>query len=107
MHSVESQPQMKKQIIEAIGSVIDAYNKENSPKKPVAKTLDTALYGSGSEIDSLGLINLVVAVEQKIEESFGQMITLADDRALSQEVSPFSTISTLANYIELLLTEKK
>ncbi|MGZ3808016.1 MAG: hypothetical protein ACXVCE_08020, partial [Bacteriovorax sp.] len=106
MHSVETQPQIKKQIIEAVSAVIDNYNKQNPQQKPVTKTLETALYGSDSEIDSLGLINLVVAIEQQIEESFGQMITLADDRALSMEISPFSTISTLVEYIEFLLTEK-
>lgn len=103
MHSMEAKPQIKTQIIEAVYSVIDDYNKQNPQQNPVTKTLETALYGSDSEIDSLGLINLVVAVETKIEDLFGQTITLADDRALSQEISPFSTVSTLVDYTELLL----
>jgi acyl carrier protein len=106
MHSIELGPQMKKQVMEAIEFVIDSYNRENPTQKPVSKTPETALYGSDSQIDSLGLINLVVGVEQRIEEVFHRTITLADDRALSQEVSPFSTVATLANYVETLLLEK-
>jgi acyl carrier protein len=106
MQALEGVTHMKQQIIEAIHSVIDDYNRQNPKQKPVTKTPETALYGSKSEIDSLGLINLVVGVEQNIEQSFDRTITLADDRALSQEVSPFSTICTLADYIEVLLKEQ-
>ena len=98
---------MKKQITDAVYAVIDSYNLENPGQKPVVKSLETALYGSSSEVDSLGLINLVVAVEQQIEEVFHQAVTLADDRALDQQVVPFSTVSTLVEYIELLLKEKQ
>jgi hypothetical protein len=46
---------------------------------------------------------LIVAVEQNLEKRLGTPITLVDDRALAQEVSPFSTVETLVNYIEKLI----
>ena len=73
---------------------------------PLAKSPDTALFGGRSDLDSLGLINFVVAAEQAIERDFGTPIMLADDRALSQEPSPFRSIGALADYIEALLAEK-
>ena len=72
----------------------------------IEKSNNTALFGSDSKLDSLGLINLVVAVEQNIEDKFDVTITLADERAMSQETSPFKSVGTLTDYIEMLLKEK-
>ena len=96
---------MKEKIIESLYSVIDDTNRQNPGQSPLSKSIETVLYGSKSELDSLGLINFVVAAEQKIEGSFGRSIVLADDRALSQELSPFSSLGALADYIEVLLRE--
>ena len=98
---------MKNDILEAIYAGIDQLNRQNPDAKPVRKALDTALYGSSSDLDSLGLINLVVAVEQNVEQKLKVPITLVDDRALSQEVSPFSTVQALADYVEGLIREKQ
>ena len=64
------------------------------------------LLSDKGKLDSLGLINLIVTVEQNIEDDFDITITLADERAMSQEHSPFRTIKTLTDYIEILLEEK-
>ena len=58
-------------------------------------------------MDSLGLVNLIVSVEQNIEDDFDVSITIADERAMSQKHSPFRTVGTLADYIEILLKEKE
>ena len=97
---------MKQQIIESLYKVIDQTNRQNPGDAPLSKSIETVLYGSDSELDSLGLINFVVAAEEKIEQDFGKSIVLADDRALSQPVSPFSTVDTLASYIETLLQDR-
>jgi acyl carrier protein len=94
-------------IYAAVYDALGQINRENPDRKPLAKAPQTPLYGSASELDSLGLINLVVAVEQNVEKRFGKVVTLADDRALSQEPSPFSTVETLARYIETLIREEK
>jgi acyl carrier protein len=98
---------MRDAILAAIYAAIDQVNRQNPGKKPVGKSLGTSLFGSTSDLDSLGLINLVVAVEENIEKSQGAQITLVDDRALSAPVSPFATVESLANYIEQLLVERK
>lgn len=97
---------MNEKIVEALYTVIDDTNRQNPADRPLKKSLETVLYGSQSELDSLGLINFVVATEQRVEQVFGKSIVLADDRALSQAVSPFSTVGTLAQYIDGLLTEQ-
>jgi len=67
----------------------------------------TQLFGPGSFLDSLTLVSLIVDVEQKLAEEYGINVALADERAMSLEKSPFRTIGTLADYIQLLLRERR
>ena len=98
---------MKKIIIDLIFDTIDKFNNEYSDEIQLEKSSHTALLGQGSKLDSLGLINLIVAVEQNVEDKFDITITLADERAMSQEISPFRTVGSLADYIEMILVENK
>lgn len=66
---------------------------------------ETALFGSGSLLDSLALVTLVVSIEGLLSERTGVSIALANERALSRRTSPFRTVSTLAAYIQELLDE--
>ncbi len=63
----------------------------------------TELFGESGLLDSVGLVSLVVAVEQTIEDEFGVIVSLADERAMSQKKSPYRTIATLAAYAQKLL----
>ena len=97
---------MREKILQSIYNSIDSLNAQLPKEGHIEKSNNTALFGSGSKLDSLDLINLVVAVEQNIEDEFDVTITLADERAMSQETSPFRTVGTLTDYIEMLLGEK-
>jgi D-alanine--poly(phosphoribitol) ligase subunit 2 len=93
-------------VIEVINKSIDELNNQVDCDLRLEKSINTALMGSGGKLDSLGLINLIIAIEQNIEDEFDTSITLADERAMSQEHSPFKTVGSLADYIEMLLEEK-
>jgi acyl carrier protein len=67
--------------------------------------LDQRLYGKDGALDSLGVVNLIVAVEEAVEDELGELITLADERAMSQKRSPFRSIETLVDYIAILVDE--
>ena len=97
---------MKEKIQQSIYNSIDSLNAQLPNEGHIEKSNNTALFGSGSKLDSLDLINLVVAVEQNIEDEFDVTIKLADERVLSQKTSPFKTVRTLTDYIEMLLGEK-
>jgi acyl carrier protein len=68
---------------------------------------DTVLLGGGATLDSLGLVSLVISVEQAIEDEFGINISLADERAMSQTRSPYRTVGSLAEYTTRLIMEEK
>ena len=75
----------------------DSHQLEPSP--------ETQLFGRGSKLDSLGLVNLIVLVEEKTADAFGKTVTIADEKAMSQKNSPFRTVQTLAEYLFFLLKE--
>ncbi|MEM8815854.1 MAG: acyl carrier protein [Pseudomonadota bacterium] len=58
----------------------------------------TRLFGDDGLLDSMGLVSLVIAVEQSIEDEYGQVVALADEKALSQSNSPYRTVATLVDY---------
>jgi len=94
-----------RRIIQAIFNAVDEVNPQLPREQQLQKSIDTIIADRSGKLDSLGLVNLIVATEQKIEEEFGKAITLADEKAFSQKSSPFKTIETLANYILILLEE--
>ena len=91
--------EQKQKITNLVFSVIDEINKELSKDDQIIKSLDSVIYGSNGQLDSLGLVNFVVAVEQKSEAVFEKAINLTDDKAMSEKNSPFQTIETFVNYI--------
>jgi D-alanine--poly(phosphoribitol) ligase subunit 2 len=63
----------------------------------------TPLFGEVGVLDSVGLVSLVVAVEQALEDEQGIRVSLADERALSQQNSPYRTVESLAAYAASLV----
>ena len=92
-------------VIDSLNEIISEMDKEDQPQM---RNLDesTRLIGRKAVLDSLGLVSVIVDVEQKLEEDYGIGITIADERAMSQEKSPFRTVGTLAEYVSLLLQEQ-
>jgi len=61
-------------------------------------TSETRLFGDDGVLDSMGLVTLVIAVEQEIEDKYSVSAGLADEKALSQARSPYRTVASLAEY---------
>ena len=98
---------MRNQIINLIYGCVDEFNDQAEAKDQLTKTEETVIFGKESSLDSLGLVNFIVSLEQTINDSFDREITLADERAMSQTDSPFKTVATLADYILTLIEEQK
>ena len=96
---------MKEKIIQVIYTTIDEINQQFDTEEKIDKNINTILFGENGKLDSLGLINLITGVEQNIEDEFDVSITLADERAMSQENTPFKDVGSLAEYIGTLLDE--
>lgn len=96
---------MNEKVIQLIFNVIDEVNEELPESSRLEKSPDTVLFGESGKLDSLGLVNLIVAVEESLEGEFGEPISLSDEKAMSQKRSPFKTVKSLADYITLMLEE--
>ena len=89
----------------AVLEAIAEFNQAEGTNVPVAA--DTVLMGEGGALDSLGLVRLVMAVEQKLEDAFGVPVSLTDEKAMSQRNSPFRSVAALTEYAASLLSEAK
>jgi acyl carrier protein len=68
---------------------------------------NTILFGSGSSIDSLSLVSVIVDLEALFSDEHGFDISLTDDRAMTREISPFDSVISLVDYIFEIINEKQ
>ncbi len=95
---------MRDVVLKVIYEAIDEVNIDL--ETPVLKNEDSSLFGENSILDSMGLVHLITSIEQKLEEETGNYLSIADERAMSMESSPFKTVKTLADYITKLIDEQ-
>ncbi len=87
------------QILSGIYQVIDEINETFQKKENLEKKESTSLIGNQSTLDSLGLVHLISGIEDWIEEAYDIVTVVADENSVSGDVSPFKTVSTLAEHI--------
>lgn len=92
-------------VVDAINGAVDDLNEILDADERLGKSPDEPLLGRDARLDSLGLVNLIVLVEEKIQQNFGVGVTLVDERAMSQSKSPFRTLGSLADFVEEQLNE--
>ncbi|HEY3383787.1 MAG TPA: acyl carrier protein [Vicinamibacterales bacterium] len=91
--------------IEAIVlETIRTTNLARDPGQQLEVSPAARIFGRGSALDSMGLVTLLLDVEEALGTA-GQDITLTDDRAMSQSRSPFRSVPALVEYIAVLLGE--
>jgi acyl carrier protein len=93
-------------VTQAIFRAIDQLNQGRAPAQRLARSEGAVLIGKDAVLDSLGLVNFVVAVEEEVAEAFGVSVNIADEKARTHPHTPFATVRSLAAYIGLLLEEQ-
>ena len=96
---------MREQILDIVFRQCMETGKEISSRVLLNPDAETKLYHSDGNLDSLGLVRFISGVEEKIEESFGKDILIADEKAMSRHSSPFISVGTLTDYILELMNE--
>ena len=89
----------KERILQTLYDIIDQVNQLREANDQLEKSVATILSGEGGQLDSLGLINLIVAVEQKMEDEFHSTVILTDIDVLSTSNGPLHTVGSLAAYL--------
>lgn len=94
----------KSEIIALIYDAIDEINEEREGVSLLKKSPNTVFLASEGGLDSLGLVSLIVATEERIADVLEIELTIADAKAMSRKNSPFKNVDTLSDYILDLLT---
>jgi acyl carrier protein len=96
--------QIAQLVISSLQEVLDMGNGTSPAVEDIGT--GTSLIGREAVLDSMGLVNLIVEIEQRLEEDYDIVVVLADDRAMSQRKSPFRSVQTLTDYICELVEEQ-
>jgi acyl carrier protein len=91
-------------IQEVVLQAMRATNQARDAASQLAVAADAPIFGPDSPLDSLGLVGLLLDVEEGLQE-VGCDVVLSDERAVSQKRSPFRNVSSLVAYISTLARE--
>ncbi len=97
----------KTTVLELMQRAVDELNEQRPADAQISKTPDTVLFGKGGQLDSLGLVNLTVAIEERLADDLEIDVTIADEKAMSQSRSPFRTLDALADYVLSLVSDEQ
>jgi len=90
-------------VTQAIYQALQALNDERPADEQIDIQPDTCLFGEGSVLDSLSLVSVIVDLEMALSDVSGRAISLTDDKAMSRDPVPFTSVSILKAYILELL----
>ena len=82
-------------VLDAVQSYVDSQADYNQIKV----VEDTMLFGAYSQIDSLGLVSIIVDVETLIRDQGYDEFTLTSGEIMTKTDNPFQTVSTLIDFI--------
>jgi hypothetical protein len=86
-------------VLEQIYAALDVVNSQLPPSRRLSRNPHTVIVGAGGALDSLGIINFVLAVEEKVGDAIGRPVPLLDPDLLGAEQGPFQTVETLATHV--------
>jgi acyl carrier protein len=90
----------KVKIEKMVANAINEYCQINSIDAEIDN--NTALIGSNSILDSMGLVNVIVDIESAFLDEDVE-ITLTSEAAMSGRISPFRSVGSLCNFIAIQL----
>ena len=86
-------------VTDVVYEAIREHNEQVPEDQHLAPSVETRLFRRGSTMDSLGLVGLVVAIEQGVAEACNTELSIVSEQAMSRQSSPFRTVGTLVDYV--------
>ena len=93
------------EILRAIYQALELANALREPEQQLPCAEDTPLYGVEGSLDSLGLVSLILDVEEAVNARTGAGLVLADPKAMARQRNPFRDVCSLADYVVARLAE--
>ena len=86
-------------VVEALKDAWGEYDINDTP------TADSEIFGGQSVLDSTALVSMILDLEERLEEELGMTVSLMDEKAVSQENSPFQSVATMVAFIKTIVEE--
>jgi acyl carrier protein len=90
------------QALELVYGVIDVLNRQLPPSRRLSKSPETVIVGPSGALDSLGIVNFVVALEEHASDALGISVQLLDESAIVDVDGPFRSVGTLVTFLQTL-----
>lgn len=80
-------------------SVLARLNEDLPASERIPTDADTPILGDGGVLDSLGIANFIVGMEEAVERSFGLPVSLSDQDLMSLFEEPTITVRSFATFV--------
>jgi len=90
---------MREQVFSIIHNALIEINATRKEKIDLCNVDTLALYGTTGVFDSMQLVSFLAAVEEGLDDELGLEISLTSEKAVSQTISPFSSVTLLIEFI--------
>ena len=97
---------VKEDVLDLVLGAVKSHCDENAIAVDITKGEDLRLFGGDGLLDSLGLVSLIVLIEEEVEDKYSLSVILADEKAMSRRTSPFARVSYLVDYIFEILNQE-
>jgi D-alanine--poly(phosphoribitol) ligase subunit 2 len=81
-------------------------NEQLVPSAQLKLAEDTRLSGDSGALDSLGMVNLVTSIEDKLESHYGLHIPLPAADSTASGVDPWCNVGTFATFLVDVINER-
>jgi acyl carrier protein len=98
-------PNMEDKIENIVSCAIDRVNELLPAGQPLQKERPTALLGRSGRLDSMGFVNLAVALEEELEKQLGMAVSLADE--LMMDGRGLGTVGELHELIARIIKSRR
>lgn len=88
----------RRKVLEAVYLAVERLNEQLVAEERIQKSAEAKLFGPEGPLDSLGLVNLVVLVEEAVHERLGQRIVLGEE-AVTEGETAFSDVDSLVRHL--------
>ncbi|MGI9039070.1 MAG: hypothetical protein ACR2GQ_09425 [Gemmatimonadota bacterium] len=90
---------MRDRVLAALWRAIDEVNLQLAPADRLSPVETEKVLADGTKLDSLGFVSLVVAIEQAVEQEFGNSYSLLGQHEPSPENPVYADLGSLASTI--------
>lgn len=84
--------------LKALKAAVAEINLSRTDEARISDEADAVLFGDGSPLDSVGLVQVVLAAEAHLADVSGCDLVLASEAAMSRKRSPYRSLHLLAQY---------